>query len=91
MRNGHLTWDLGAVEAGTLVDVSLWGAECDVLLLTPQDRERFEGGRPFSFVGGHYQSARVRLIVPASGDWHVVVVPAPLDSAVEASVRLTAA
>jgi Domain of unknown function (DUF1883) len=91
VQDGHLLWDLGSVEAGTFVDVSLWGAECDVLLLSTADRARFEEGRPFSFVGGHFQSARVRLIVPTSGQWHVAVVPAPLGSTVEATVRLTTA
>jgi len=72
------------------VQVTLWGSACDVLLLTPADLERFESGQPFSFVGGHFQGSRVRLAVPTSGEWHVVVVPEPSGS-VEATVLLTRA
>jgi len=84
----HQEWELGVVEAGSWVHVTLWGAACDVLLLTPPDLARFREGRPFSFVGGHFQGSRVRLVIPTSGPWHVVVVPGPAGP-VEATVHLT--
>jgi hypothetical protein len=86
----HQEWELGAVSAGSWVLVTLWGASCDVMLLTPTDLERFREDRPFSFVGGHFQGTRVRLVIPTSGEWHVVVVPGPTGP-VEATVELMAA
>ncbi|HLK46012.1 MAG TPA: DUF1883 domain-containing protein [Acidimicrobiales bacterium] len=85
-----LEWDLGATDEGANVVVTLRGAESDVFLLTPRDLERFRRSQPFTFVGGHYQCSPVRLVVPRSGPWHLVVVPGSLGR-VEASVRLVPA
>lgn len=90
MLSAHEGWELGSVTAGSWVQVTLWGAACDVLLLTPADLVRFRESRPFSFVGGHFQGSRVRLVIPSSGEWHVVVVPGPAGP-VEATVQLTRA
>jgi hypothetical protein len=88
--SAHQEWELGTVEAGTWVRVTLWGAACDVLLLTPADRDRFLADQPFAFVGGHFQGSRVRLVVPTTGVWHVMVVPDPMGT-VQASVQLSRA
>jgi hypothetical protein len=85
-----LEWDLGATESGTNVVVTLRGSESDVFLLSPTDLSRFRAQRPFSFVGGHFQTTTVRLLVPTTGHWHLVVVPSPAGR-VEASVRLVPA
>lgn len=85
-----LEWDLGDVTAGSSVVITLWGAESDVFLLSPENLARLRASEPFSFVGGHYQGSRVRLLVPTAGHWHVAVVPGPA-GAVEASIQLTQA
>jgi hypothetical protein len=88
--HADLVYDLGPLDAGTSVRVTLWGADADVMLVTPADLMRFQRLEPFSFVGGHYQCAAVRLVVPADGQWFALVVPSP-SGTVEASVRVSAA
>jgi hypothetical protein len=71
----YLKFPLNHQHAGAVVEVTLQGVESDVFLVDPANLSNMENGRSFNYHGGHYKQSPVKLSVPASGDWTVVVVP----------------
>jgi len=80
-----LKFDLGQQNAGATAVVSLSGVESDVFLVDPMNLGSFERGQRFNYFGGHYKVRQVRLSVPTSGHWYVVVAPSggPVSASVE--------
>lgn len=85
-----LKFPLNQQSAGAVVEVTLAGVESDVFLVDPSNLRAMEGGRRFRYHGGHFKGSPVRLKVPESGNWTVVVVPGA-GGTVRASVRVKAA
>lgn len=71
----YLKFPLNRQNTGAVVDVTLQGVESDVFLVDPSNLAAMEGGRSFNYQGGHYKQSPVRLVIPYSADWTVVVVP----------------
>ena len=84
----YLTFPIGHCGRGTSLEVSLRGSESDVFLVDAVNLGEFQRGGSVRYWGGHYCSSPVRLTVPHSADWTVVVVPSGY---VEAAVRVFAA
>lgn len=72
-----LKFEMHHQNSGAVVEVALRGVESDVFLLDDMNLRQFERGGRFSYIGGHYRGSPVRLQVPSSGTWTVVVVPSP--------------
>jgi hypothetical protein len=87
---GYLKFPLNYQSAGVTVEVTISGVESDVLLMDSSNLSSFERGGRVNYYGGHYKSSPVRLTVPTSGTWTVVVVPSP-GGTVHAAVRTIAA
>jgi hypothetical protein len=85
-----LKFPLNHQSAGAVVEVTLSGVESDVFLVDPPNLAAMEGGRQFSYHGGHYKQSPVRLVVPHSGIWTAIVVPGA-GGTVHASARIVAA
>jgi hypothetical protein len=85
-----LKFPLHNQNAGAIVEVTLSGVESDVFLVDPSNLLAMEGGRQFTYHGGHYKRSPVRLSVPHAGDWIAIVVPGTGGS-VNATVRVTSA
>jgi hypothetical protein len=66
-------WDIGRQSAGTIVQVTLSGNSANVRLFDNTNYNAFKSGRSASFYGGHATRSPVRLQVPTSGHWYVVV------------------
>lgn len=88
----YLKFPLNYQSAGVTVEVTLRGVESDVLLMDSSNLSSFErgGAGRVNYYGGHYKGSPVRLTVPTSGTWTVVVVPGA-GGTVRASVRTIAA
>lgn len=65
--------DLGNLRGGEIVLVTLKGNAANVRLLDSSNFNSYKGGRRHRFYGGHAKKSPVRLQVPNSGHWHVVV------------------
>lgn len=66
---------LGYQGAGSVVVVKLDGAASDVFLVDDLNLRKFERGDDFTYYGDHATSSPVRLDVPSSGSWNIVVIP----------------
>lgn len=86
----YLQSDLGELETGTLVDVTLRGTEANVMLLDPVNLGRYRNGQRFEYFGGHFTRSPARIAVPRAGHWHVVVDLGGAGGRVEASVNVLA-
>lgn len=84
----YLKFSLGLLRSGSLVQVSLRGVESDVFLADDSNVRKLEHGDVTGFRGhgGLYDQSPVRLDVPSSGAWNIVVIPA--GGRVEASVSV---
>ena len=67
------SWDVGQQPAGAVVEVTLSGNAANVRLLNSSNFSAFKAGRQHRYTGGHATRSPVRLQIPASGHWHVVV------------------
>lgn len=68
----HQHYDLGHVIKGSTVVVSL-GSQANVRLMSASDYRSFKSGGRYRMYGGSYRQTPVRLTVPSSGRWMVVV------------------
>lgn len=66
-------YDLGHVERGSVVVVTLSGSAANVRLMDSSNLSNFKAGRRHTYHGGLARSSPVRLPVPHSGRWHVTV------------------
>lgn len=71
MKFSH--YDLGHVERGSVVVVTLQGSAANVRLMDSSNFSSFKSGRRHHYHGGLARSSPVRLAVPSSGRWHLTV------------------
>lgn len=84
----YLHWDFTGLKRGAVATVTLTGVESDVMLMSPSNYSRFRRNDRFEYYGGHYKKSPVRLVVPSSGSWYLVVIPGP-GGRVRASVSIS--
>lgn len=66
-------YDLGHVERGSIVVVTLQGSAANVRLMDSSNFSSYRAGRQHRYHGGLARSSPVRLAVPSSGHWHLTV------------------
>jgi Domain of unknown function (DUF1883) len=68
---------LGCLKSGTVVEVVLSGAASEVFLADDANLGKLERGDVSGFrgYGGPFDQSPIRLGVPSSGTWNVVVIP----------------
>ena len=81
--------DLGRQEEGSTVVVRLRGSAANVILLDAKNFAHYRAGAPFIYdAGGCFRSSPVRLQVPRTDHWYVVVDLAGFRGRVRASVEV---
>ncbi|MHB1536215.1 MAG: DUF1883 domain-containing protein [Acidimicrobiales bacterium] len=80
--------DLRDRQAGDVVEVTLSGSAANVRLLDSSNFERYRRGQQHSYRGGLATKSPVRLAVPSSGRWHLVVDMQGLRGSTKSSVRI---
>lgn len=83
----HLYFDLKQQKKGAVAVVTL-DKQANVRLMTASNYRALKAGRRFSFHGGRATKSPVRLAIPNSGHWFVVVDLGGLAGRVRASVAL---
>jgi Domain of unknown function (DUF1883)/TIR domain len=66
-------WDLGQQPAGAIVQVTMSGDAANVRLFNSSNYSAFKAGRRATGDGGYATHSPVRLQIPNSGHWYVVI------------------
>jgi len=82
-----LKFDLGHIDRGTVVEVTLADSAANVRLLDNSNFQNYRAGRRHTYYGGLITRSPARLIVPHSGYWYVTVDMQGLRGSTRASVR----
>ncbi|MGN8160394.1 DUF1883 domain-containing protein [Salinisphaera sp. SWV1] len=80
--------DLGSRSKGEIVEVTLRGNSANVRLLDSANFSNYRNGRRHHFHGGRATKSPVRIGIPRSGRWHLVVDMQGLGGKTNASVRV---
>lgn len=80
--------DLGFRQAGDVVEITLSGSAANVRLLDGSNFQAYRNGRQHRYIGGLAKQSPVRLQIPNSGHWHVVVDMQGLQGTTRASFRV---
>ena len=80
--------DLGFRHNGDVVEVTLSGSAANVRLLDSSNFSNYRNGRQHRYYGGLAQQSPVRIPIPHSGIWHVVVDMQGLRGTVNAGARV---
>lgn len=83
----YIHHDLGYVSGGSIVEVHL-SAAANVRLLDPSNYNSYRAGRGHRYTGGLFRQTPVRLGIPHSGTWYVVVDMQGLRGSVRSSARV---
>lgn len=81
-------YQLGHLERGSVVEVTLQGSAANVRLMDSSNLSSYRNGRNHRYYGGLAKRSPVRLTVPTSGTWHVTVDMQGLRGQTRSSVRV---
>ncbi len=81
-------YDLGQKQGGEVVEVSLSGTAANVRLMDSSAFQSFRAGRQHRYYGGHATRSPVRLQIPNSGHWYVVIDLGGYPGSVRSGVRV---
>lgn len=82
----YLHFDLGSRTRGEIVEITLTSG-ANVRLMTSSEFSNYKSGRRHQMIGGLAKRSPVRLQIPSSGTWYVVVDMQGLRGSTRASVR----
>lgn len=80
--------DLGNLNRGDVVEVTLSGSAANVRLLDSSNFSRYQRGQQHRYHGGLARQSPVRIGVPSSGRWHLAVDMQGLRGTTRAGVRV---
>ncbi len=81
-------YDLGHLDAGRIVEVTLSGSAANVRLMDSSNFSSYKNGRQHRYYGGLIKQSPYRVSVPSSGRWHVTVDMAGLRGTTRSSIRV---
>ena len=79
-------YDLREQRAGTVIEITL-SAIANVRLMNDSNFERFTETLKHQFLGGVAKKSPIRLTIPESGHWHVIIDMEGHKSLAESSVK----
>lgn len=80
--------DLGNLEKGQIVEITLVGNAANVQLLDSNNFSNYKAGRQYRYIGGLAKQSPVRLQTTHSSHWHVAIDMRGLRGSVRASVNV---
>lgn len=83
----HVKYDLGQVQAGATVVVTLKN-RANVMLMTAQNYRAYVAGRRVSFYGGEALRSPLRIDVPHTEHWYVALDLGGTGGRIESSVSV---
>ncbi|WPE19809.1 DUF1883 domain-containing protein [Shinella zoogloeoides] len=80
-------YDLDMQRSGMVIEITL-SAVANVRLMSHANFDLFRNARQHKFIGGVAKQSPIRLKIPQSGHWHVVVDMEGLPGKAESSIKL---
>ncbi len=84
----YTVYNLGNLEKGNIVEVTLKGNAANVLLLNSSNYNNYKNGRRYKYYGGYVKSSPYRIVVPSNGIWFVVINLGGYGGQVRSAVRV---
>ena len=84
----YTVYNLGNLEKGNIVEVTLKGNAANVLLLNSSNYNNYKNGRRYKYYGGYVKSSPYRIVVPSNGRWFVVINLGGYGGQVRSAVRV---
>lgn len=84
----YTVYNLGNLEKGNIVEVTLKGNAANVLLLNSSNYNNYKNGRRYRYYGGYVKSFPYRIVVPSNGRWFVVINLGGYGGQVRSAVRV---
>ncbi|MCX5819511.1 MAG: DUF1883 domain-containing protein [Deltaproteobacteria bacterium] len=81
-------YDLGQLNAGQIVEVTLSGSAANVRLMDTSNFNNFKNNRQHRYVGGLVKQSPYRMQIPSTDRWHVTVDMNGLRGTVRSSARV---
>jgi hypothetical protein len=81
-------YDLKNRSGGEIVEVSLSGNAANVFLVDSSNFSAYKAGRRYRYYGGHVKKSPVRLQIPRSGHWYLVINLGGYSGSVRHSMRI---
>ncbi|WP_236783315.1 DUF1883 domain-containing protein [Aliivibrio fischeri] len=66
-------YNLGYLNQGQAVEISLQGNAANVILVDSTNFDRYRRGQQFQHYGGYVTTSITKLPVPRTGHWHVAI------------------
>lgn len=83
----HLYWDLGTVERGSTVVVTL-RSQANVQVMTSSEYRNYKSGGRYRYLGGHVKRSPYRVGLPTRDHWFVAIDLGGLSGRVDAGVAV---
>ncbi len=85
----HFThYDLGYRKNGEIAEVTLSGNAANIRLVNSSNLSNYKNGKPHRYYGGLAKQFPVKLAIPNSDNWHIVVDMQGLQGQVRSSARI---
>lgn len=81
-------YDMGNLEKGKIVQVTLKGSAANVRLMDTTNFQNYRAGRKHRYYGGRVTRSPYKISVPHSGRWHITIDMAGLRGTTRSSVRV---
>lgn len=75
------------LERGDIVHVEI-DHQANVMLLDENNYQNYKYRRDFRYVGGNYDRSPIKLVVPSTGRWHVVIDLGGRSGTIRHSIRI---
>jgi hypothetical protein len=85
---GIIHYDLGNLNKGEVIQISLSGNAANVRLLDQQNFLNYRTGHSYRGYGGLARKSPVNLVIPNFGHWHIAIDMKGLRGSTKASVRV---
>lgn len=81
-------YDLGNLEKGQVVEITLQGNAANVQLLDSQNFANYKNGRQYRYIGGLAKQSPIRLQTTHSSHWHIAIDLRGMRGNVRSSIRI---
>jgi hypothetical protein len=84
----YQSYDLGQLEGGETIEVTLSGNSANVKLMDSSNFSNYKSNRSHKYYGGHITQSPSNIRVPNSGRWYITIDMGGFEGTVNSSIRI---